>query len=404
LLNKKNKNLVYYSPYLQNIHITKDGVQIPNAISELRGYKSFIISNNEINEVELKKYAPQVRIIILKKIFANCDIVSGINTFLLRFKLSINRRFEPFNFILFLLLNLRKVDYLYLYNFGTNADFDVVVFGLFYKLFNPEGILHIRIEHSIPNLDKTFPLIDSRGLIPKLKNSLIKLFMKKVSIIGLVDDSNFTAAKSFPYLWEFAQSKLRLQYNGYRLFYDKITDFNERENYITIIGRLYSEEKGLKLLLEALIEIDLRDWKVLLLGEIDDDTLFYIDNFLKNNNHLQGKLEIVGNITDRQLYHEYLNKCKIFCTPFKYDGMSLALVEALSYGIVPVVPSHRGNIISTDNGNAGMLFPLGDIKTITLQLQELINNEEKLMAMSKNAIKFAEENFQWNKIIQSLKI
>lgn len=402
-LDKKNRNLVCYFPHLQTFHLTKDPIQIPNGISELYGYKSYIIANNKVNDDELEKYAPYVRLIILKKIFSESDMQPRINSYGQRIKQSFNRRFQPFNFVLFLILNLRKVNYLYLYNFGPNVNFDIAVFGIFYKILNPKGILHVRLEIGITDLSKSFPVLQNPNFKTYLLNSLYQNFIKKTSILGIIDDKNLSVSRSYPVFWLNAKNKLKQQLNGHKIIFNsRVLPYDEKNNYITIVGRLSSEEKGLKILLEALKNIDLKEWKVLLIGELDNNIKEYVDEFLEKNYSLKDKIVLIGNISDKDLYYSYLNKCKIFCTPFKYDGISLALVEAMAFGNVPVVTDFPGTRICTENGEYGFLFPPNDVNKLKMILQDLITNNEKLKSYSIGVKKFTEKNLKWDNIIKTL--
>ena len=93
--------------------------------------------------------------------------------------------------------------------------------------------------------------------------------------------------------------------NGYdNLFVEKnfkIKEFKEKENIILTVGRLGTKEKNTELLLESLKEIDLNDWKVILIGSEIEELLKYKEKYFKENPKLKEKIIFTGEIKDKSI-------------------------------------------------------------------------------------------------------
>ena len=87
----------------------------------------------------------------------------------------------------------------------------------------------------------------------------------------------------------------------------KVKTLEEKENIILTVGRLGTEAKNTELLLETLKEIDLKDWKVYLVGSIDKRFVNYKENFFKENPSLIDKIIFTGEIKDRKELYKYYN-------------------------------------------------------------------------------------------------
>ena len=84
------------------------------------------------------------------------------------------------------------------------------------------------------------------------------------------------------------KDKLKLMPNGFDedLLNDyniKIKEFKEKDNIIITVGRLGTYQKNTELLLQSIENIDLKNWKVYLIGTITDEFKPYIEKFFANN-------------------------------------------------------------------------------------------------------------------------
>jgi glycosyltransferase involved in cell wall biosynthesis len=85
----------------------------------------------------------------------------------------------------------------------------------------------------------------------------------------------------------------------------------------------------------------------------------------------------------------------VFLFPSVFEGLGLALIEAMAGGCVPVASRIRG---VTDwvvaEGETGLLFPVGDTRAAAWRLVELDRNRRRLRAMSEAARRAARARFK----------
>lgn len=153
-----------------------------------------------------------------------------------------------------------------------------------------------------------------------------------------------------------------------------------KENIILSIGRL-SKEKGHDILLHALVGIDLKDWKVIIIGDgplLNEYKKFVQVNKLAHNVTFEGRKE---NVID------YYNRAKIFILPSRFEGFPNALLEALSRACVAISSDcDYGPAEIIDNGKNGYLFKVEEADELRANIVRLITNTELIDNMSNIAV------------------
>jgi len=87
-------------------------------------------------------------------------------------------------------------------------------------------------------------------------------------------------------------------------------------------------------------------------------------------------------------------KHDVFLMPSRKEAFGMATIEAMSMGCVPLaydIVSGSREIIEHDK--SGLLLPLGRLKNWTTAIQSLSNNRERLLQLSKGAMRRAREDF-----------
>jgi glycosyltransferase involved in cell wall biosynthesis len=88
-----------------------------------------------------------------------------------------------------------------------------------------------------------------------------------------------------------------------------------------------------------------------------------------------GIQDVVRFLGFRQDVHEICARSRIFVLPSRYEGLSLALVDAMALGVPPVV-SDVGEARSViEHGSTGLLFRSGDVDALTNCLRYLLDDE-----------------------------
>jgi glycosyltransferase involved in cell wall biosynthesis len=153
----------------------------------------------------------------------------------------------------------------------------------------------------------------------------------------------------------------------------------ERDNTIVSVGRL-TKEKGHDLLLRAFALVKSKNWKLLMIGDgLEKDNLIRLSESLNISEQISwlGKKK---NICD------FLNKSSIFILPSRTEGFPNALCEAMACGCAVIsFDCQNGPSEIIRNGENGILVPDGDINSMSVSLDALIQNEAMRFELSAKA-------------------
>jgi len=140
----------------------------------------------------------------------------------------------------------------------------------------------------------------------------------------------------------------------------------EKGKYILGMCR-FVPEKNLHHLIEACSRIDMKGCKLVLAGDTD-----FEDDYSRGLKEMarQHGVVLTGFIKGKKL-HSLLTGSRCFCLPSSHEGLPIALLEAMSYGIPVVVSDIPANLeVGLD---AGSYFPVGDVTALGRRLQRMID-------------------------------
>jgi glycosyltransferase involved in cell wall biosynthesis len=111
--------------------------------------------------------------------------------------------------------------------------------------------------------------------------------------------------------------------------------------------------------------------------------------------HLTANVQMLGSVS-HQRWLDILVASDIFLMPSQYEGISIALLEAMAAGVVPVVAKVGGQeeIVSPD---AGVLIPHGvnELQEYVDAIRRLLSNSAELHRMSKQCKALAASKLSW---------
>lgn len=168
----------------------------------------------------------------------------------------------------------------------------------------------------------------------------------------------------------------------------------ERENIVVSVGRLI-DTKNFDQLINIFNNTNNDNWELVIVG----------GDAIKQNNSVSlqkqiDELKISNKVTlagTQKDVESYLLKSKIFAFTSSSEGFPNVVGEAMSAGL-PVVSYDciAGPSDMIDDGNNGYLIPLFDQETFSERLSYLMDNENIISQMSKNAkssiVKFSTDN------------
>lgn len=150
---------------------------------------------------------------------------------------------------------------------------------------------------------------------------------------------------------------------------------------ITMVGRLW-EQKDPGCLVEAYCQL----WQK---GDPGTDLILVGDGDLRQQLQqrvktagLQAHVHFLGWRTDTP---DLLRASDIFVLPSRWEGMPLAILEAMGTGLPAVVSDIPGNRHLVDHGQQGLLFPMGDSTALADALGKLLVEPELHTRLGKNA-------------------
>ena len=154
---------------------------------------------------------------------------------------------------------------------------------------------------------------------------------------------------------------------GYPEYFQKLGI--EKGKYILGMCRLVPE-KNLHHLIEAYVKVREQmsdtDIKLVLAGDTD-----FEDDYSRSLKEMASKNSVVltGFIKGRKL-HSLLTNCRCYCLPSSHEGLPIALLEAMSYGVKVIVSDIPANLeVGLDKED---YFPVGDVDALAEKLKTVI--------------------------------
>lgn len=161
-------------------------------------------------------------------------------------------------------------------------------------------------------------------------------------------------------------------------------DFSIKEKALLYVGRIAFGQKRVDTLIRiwSKLDKDFPDWRLIVVGDGPD-----LGEAKKIANNLGCKRISFEGMQKPESYYE---RASIFCMTSSYEGFGLVLVEAQTYGVVPVAFNSFTSV--TDiiiNGESGFLVEPFDEKAYIGILSELMSRHEIRQSISKNCMKSA---------------
>lgn len=164
---------------------------------------------------------------------------------------------------------------------------------------------------------------------------------------------------------------------------------------IGTVGRL-AEVKDQSTMINSLFKVrnKMPDTMLLLIG---DGPLRTELEQLVNNSKLNNNVRFVGN---REDVPDLLNLLDVFLLTSLSEGTSIALLEAMSSGIAPIVTNVGGNPSLVDDNINGILISPQNVNELTEKLIDLLQNDERRKKYAENASQKVREKFSIAKMIK----
>lgn len=192
-------------------------------------------------------------------------------------------------------------------------------------------------------------------------------------------------------------------YNFAKVSFDNL--FENKQNIILTVGRIGTNQKQNNIMMEAFAKVadELPDWKMRLVGGVQENFKPYIEKFFEQYPNLKERVIFVGEISDRAKLMEEYKRAKIFALSSNMEGGTPNVTAEALYGGDFIITSNFdswGDM--TDNGKCGKVFPIGNIDEMSKIFLEVCRDEKLLLEGGKHARIYAREQFDANHVVARL--
>lgn len=228
----------------------------------------------------------------------------------------------------------------------------------------------------------------SGGLAGWVKDRLTDYFFRHVTYLV----ANTVAYNLMADLWQ------RKHWSGLLHFYPCLDDekfesyglqrrpFAEKENIMLCVGRIGCYQKNTEMLLNALRNVDLKDWKIYMLGPITssfnlnegDNFQKTIDTFFEEYPQHKGKLVFTGMIYDQKKVFEYYNRAKVLLATARHEGFANVYSQAAAFGCYVVSTDVGGADVCSNDWKFGVKLNQNDDERLAEVLNGIIEGSLKI--------------------------
>ena len=299
-----------------------------------------------------------------------------------------------FKLMKYLCNNARKIDLFMRFH----ATITTAIMIILYKMLNKHGIAYLKLDNS-GFLDFEY----KRNL-----KSVVRKFLY-TRMFTVVDCISCETKYGFEKFSEGlsgvdVQSKLCYVPNGFDEEYlERLNmreySYGEKENLIITVGRLGTFQKNTEMFLSALKSVDLKSWKVCLIGPVEESFQAVIEHFFEEHPEKKENIVFVGGIFDKKELWGYYNRAKVFVLTSRCESYALVLNEATRF---------KNYLVSTDvgafndlseNGKYGTAISKDSEKELSDVLNNIINGEINI-DVYRNDIA---EQLSWENMVKKIK-
>ena len=168
-----------------------------------------------------------------------------------------------------------------------------------------------------------------------------------------------------------------------------------KNRYVLLVSRMVPEKRHVDLI-RAFRQAALEGWKLVLVGDLSAD-----DDYVREVGEAAGQsgdVVLAGFRTGEELAG-LLTHAGVFVLPSSHEGLPIALLEAMSYGLTVVasdIPAHLELAL-----DERCYFPLGDVGQLAERLSSITADEIFRQSQSEYGRRTVREKYNWSDVAAS---
>lgn len=168
----------------------------------------------------------------------------------------------------------------------------------------------------------------------------------------------------------------------------------KKDNYIVVVSRLI-RHKGIHTLIEAYNQIT-TDKKLIIVGSgaNTDDYVTQVKDMAKDNQNI-----IFAGLKSGEELVAIFRNAHLFIQPSEAEGLSIALLEAMAYGVPTIISDIEENQEPTNNFTVEFINK--NSQSLVEKLKYALTHEAEMKALAKQAQNRADKDYNWNNIAKN---
>ncbi len=168
----------------------------------------------------------------------------------------------------------------------------------------------------------------------------------------------------------------------------------DKHRYLLFVGRLVPE-KGCHHLLEAFSRINTDTRLVMAGGSSFSDG--YVDSLMRIRGGDE-RIIMLGYVYG-DLLDELWSNAYMVIQPSILEGLSISLIEAISYGKCVLASDIPANLEVVED--CAVIFPTGDIEQLKVKMQELLDRPDVVREVAERCRVHGESHYSWARIVDA---
>ena len=166
----------------------------------------------------------------------------------------------------------------------------------------------------------------------------------------------------------------------------KIKSWQEKDNIMIYVGRIGNYQKNTDMLLNTLSKVNLKDWKVYLIGPITDSFAIgkesnykvTIENFFIKYPEFKEKIIFTGIIYDQRTVFDYFLRAKVLLSSARHEGFANVYSQAAACGCY-IVSTDVGGAKTASNGwKFGRKIEQDDAEGMARVIQSIVDDKSDI--------------------------